>query len=40
MIRDNQGQLTGEAEQIRTANETKKELEKARKELLAQIEDS
>ena len=40
MIHDNAGHKTGEAEQIRTANETKRELEKARKELLAQIEDS
>lgn len=38
MIRDNKGRPTSEAEQIRTANETKKELEKARKELLEKIE--
>lgn len=40
MIKDNAGAPTSEAEQARTRNETQRELEKARKELLAQIEDS
>lgn len=40
MIKDNAGAPTSEAEQARTRNETRRELEKARKELLAQIEDS
>lgn len=40
MIKDNAGAPTSEAEQARTRNETQRELEKARKELLARIEDS
>lgn len=40
MIKDNAGAPTSEAEQARTRNETQRELEKARRELLAQIEDS
>lgn len=40
MIKDNAGAPTSEAEQARTRKETQRELEKARKELLAQIEDS
>jgi len=40
VIKDNAGAPTSEAEQARTRNETQRELEKARKELLAQIEDS
>lgn len=40
MIKDNAGRPVGEAEQARTRNETQRELEKARKELLPQIEDS
>lgn len=38
MIKDNAGAPTSEAEQARTRNETQRELEKARKELLEKIE--